>query len=318
MAKAVQTNKWQIFRQTVLDRRLYGPKFVSTTLFPLITVLLVQFFVEFFLSNQFPVQYIIYCVVLFFLVIISAFFSKNMLGKIEEFNPIGSKSSLALVFLSSISIFFSFTFKQGDALNYMIIDGIVFASAQVTLTYGIVNIVVIGHRASVIDKMNLKNNFFKKAAERWKIEINDLPEIEKILENLNQGKYVTQFYERGSFDLVILWSCSMMSNIINSATEPIIAKFPEKKMLFRQLRVNKAYEEFIDFERCPIQLSHLGLDSTNSKFNLQNIWKVRNDIAHRNIKPTFSQTIETLEVLVTFTNDMPKLVKAQLSQEVIV
>lgn len=233
--------------------------------------------------------------------------------KWEEFHPLGFKSCVAMIFLSSISIFFSFIFKQGEPLLYLVLDSITFVFAEIALTYSIVNIVVIGHRASIIDNIKIKEKYFAKAIEKWKLELSDFPQIEKIIENLNGGKYVTQFFERGSFDLVILWSCSIMSNIVNLTTEPIIAKFPEKEKLFRQTKVTRSHETYIDFERCPVQLSNLGFNSCrNNKFNLNDLWETRNNIAHRTIKPSFSETIETLKVLVAFTDDLPQLLKAQL------
>jgi hypothetical protein len=309
MLAAKQQNKREIFRQTVFDSRLYGKRFLLITVFQYTTIILVQLFVQFFSSKQPLISFIPYCFTLFFLILISAFPSKNMVGKkLEEFHPFGSKIAAALIFLSGISIFFSFTFKQGDVTFYTIIDTVIFVFAEVSLSYTALNITVIGHRTSIIDKLKISETYFTKTAEKWHEELADLAS-KKVLDNLNQGKYIVQFFERGSFDLVVLWSCSIISNIVNITTEPIIARHPEKKELFRRIKISKIGDNLVDFERCPIQLSNLGFDT--KKYNLERIWEKRNDIAHRNVKPSFSETVEALNFFVAFSQEMPKLLKEQ-------
>jgi hypothetical protein len=220
--------------------------------------------------------------------------------------------------LSAISIYFTFIFNPENKLIGLVLNLATFVFAQIAFVFSILNIIVIGQRVSLRNNVKLKDDFFDKGKERWEKELAGFPNLDGILENLNQGKYIAGLFERGSFDLTILWACNIMGNIVNTATDAIIDKFPVREELFRRKKVDRAGGIHIDFERYPIQLVNLGFfpqkrsEQDGENFNLEILWQTRNDIAHRNEKPSFFMTIETLRVLVSFTNEMPKLLASQM------
>lgn len=308
------------FKKLVADRRLYGASFFYVSFIPLVIGLITQFVTQILPRRQSPVFFLPYVVGYFLVIVFSAIPAKNVSAakKFFAFHPIGFLSTLALLFLSSISIYFTFIFNPENRLMGLFVNLAVFIFAQVGFIFSVLNIAVIGQRVSLRNSVKLKDDFFKEGRERWEKELGGFPNLNKILENLDEGKYLAGLFERGSFDLVVLWSSNIIANIVDTATDVIIRRFPDKERLFRISKVNKAGETYVNSERYPVQLSNLGFsfqkgnEDEKEKFNLEILWQTRNDIAHRNEKPTFFETIETLQVMVSFTNDVPKLLLSQM------
>jgi len=312
--------KLKTFTKVVGDKRLYEAGFFYVSFIPLVTGLITQFITQILPSRQSLVSFIPYVIAYFLIIAVSAIPAKNVspAKKPFEFHPIGFKSTLALLFSSAISIYFTFVFNPENKPIGLIVNLVIFAFAQIAFAFSILNIAVIGQRVSLRNSVELRDDFFSKREERWKKELAGFPNLDSLVENLDQGKYIARLFEHGSFDLAILWACNIMGNIVNTATGAIIDKFPVKEELFRRKKVDRAGGTYIDFERCPVQLMNLGFstqkrsEQDGEKFNLEILWQTRNDIAHRNEKPSFFRTIETLRVLVSFTNDMPKLLLSQM------
>jgi hypothetical protein len=307
-------------KEIVVDRRLYGIGFFSVSLIPLFLGLGTQFITQILFSKLLPLAFIPYILGYIFLVIVSGIPAKNAFPRkrYRAFHPLGYKTTLTLLFLSAISTYFAYIFSPENILQGLILNNAIFAFAQIAFHFSILNIAVIGQRRSLQKSAQLEDDFFKKARSKWEKELEGFPNLEKMLESLDEGKYIAEFFDHGSFDLIILWSCSIMGNIVNTATDAIISKFPDKQEFFRKKKFDGKGAPYFDFERCPVQLLNLGFSiqtisgGAGEKFNLEILWETRNNIAHRNESPTFFVTIETLKVLVSFTSEMPRLLLSQL------
>jgi hypothetical protein len=299
-------------RQVIIDKRLYGKRFFTIVVLPLILALIVQFVIEILLSSTPWLFYVPYLLVVVFVIFISAFLSKNHNKKRAEFLPMSYITIISAIFMSAISIYFSFIFSTENPLFAAIINSVIFVFAQTFLAFSLLNLFVIGSRSSVLYYMNVKSEIFEKKLEKWKEELN-FPNTTKITSHLEECRYIIDLFEKGFFNLAVLWSCNIIGNIMDDTAEIIIDKYPEKTALFRVKKVNKAGQEFLTTERYPVQLANIGfyLQKNTKEFNLDMLWQIRNDIAHRNIKPTFFQTTETLEVLMTFLDEGPKLLNKQ-------
>jgi hypothetical protein len=299
-------------RQVIFDKRLYGKRFLFVTMLPLLLALIVQLTVEILTSSTPWVFYIPYLFVTVFVVLISAFLSKNQNRKNTEFLPMGYITIIASIFMSGISIYFSFIFRPENPLFSVIINTVIMVFAQAFMAYSLLNLFVIGSRSSVLYSIDVKTEIIKKSVEKWEKELN-IPNSTKIISHLEECKYLIDLFEKGFFNLTVVWSCNIIGNVMDDATEVIISECPEKLRLFRIKKIDKIGNEFLTTERYPVQLTNIGFNvQRNSKeFNLEMLWHIRNDIAHRNSKPTFFQTIETLKVLMAFLDEGPKLLNEQ-------
>jgi hypothetical protein len=260
-------------------------------------------------------SFILYVIVFVLVVVVSGALAKNAFPRkrYQSFHPLGFKSGLSMLFLSVISIYFSFIFVPENVRLGIVLNITIFVYAEITFHFSIMNMAVIGQRRSLRYSINLKGDFFRQSRKKWEDELKGYPNSKQLLESLDEGNYITEFFDQGSFDIAVLWSCSLISNAVNTVTETIIAKYPEKESLFRKKKINDKGDTYVEFERTPVQLENLGFSAqtiTNrngEKFNLQVLWQIRNDIAHRNELPTFFVTIEALRFLVTFANELPNI-----------
>lgn len=303
----------------MFDRRLYGSSFF-TALIPLIGGLFVQFVTQIVFTRIHPIIFVPYLIGYFFVILICAFATKNAFSekRIKAFHPMGYVSAIILLFVSIISTYFPFVFHIEDVLLSLIIYWSIFGFAQIGFHLALLNMVVVRQRKSILQNIQLTENFFKKASENWKNELSSFTNLEKMVQTLEEGEYISNLFEQGYFDLVVLWSCNVIGNIIDDATSFLIAEYPEKQKLFRKMKKGRNGREYFDSERYPVQLNNLGfsiktINKSEEKFNLEILWDKRNDIAHRNDFPTFFITIETLKTIVKFSNTMPKLLLEHLS-----
>lgn len=127
--------------------------------------------------------------------------------------------------------------------------------------------------------------------------------MDKILDDLYEGRFVASLFDKGFFNFGILWSCSVMEKIVDVVAAEIVSKTPERASLFRYEGGRR--------RPYPEQLNNLGygLEETRKKV-LWHVWEVRNEIAHRNHRPTFDETSEALRILISFTQEMPIILKS--------
>jgi len=286
----------------IKDRNLYGRSFFFQSFFYLIIGLIVQYYVYYLLTPRWLAIYIpLYFVMIFLL---SGLFAKNFK---KDFHPMKWWLALLLLLSSALAKAFAIVAPFENTfvgfLKRLLVLGIVEPAFLVSL----ITIAVFGQRTSLRNNVGLDDKFFDKEKKRWKSEVENFPNFGKILESLDGGRFVADFFDKGLFSLTILWSCNVMEEVIDAIAEGIINKNPEKKMLFRNEK---------GFRRpYPSQIKNLGYEfcqkSQNKvQLNVENLWqKVRNRIAHHNYRPTFDETNEALKILISFVKETPKILQ---------
>jgi hypothetical protein len=148
-----------------------------------------------------------------------------------------------------------------------------------------------------------------KQKKVWEKKLADLPNLENILISIDSGRFVATLFDRGSFNLAVLWSCNLMEQIVDAVVAEIISRNPQRMEFFKK--------EDSGPVGYPKQLRNLGFKPSIEKnrkdeqITTEALWhKIRNDIAHRNYKPTFQQTSGTICILVSFMEEMPEILEA--------
>jgi hypothetical protein len=301
--KMEEKSRLKTMVDAIRDKNLYGRGFLYHSVYYLAFGLFVQCLIHFLLNPQ---LLIIYVPLYIGLILITAIFTKNLL----EFHPM--PPILAYLFLSTSALSKAFAyvapfpnvypFFPPDAQRFAVI----FVSEGALLA-SLVTIVVLGQRISLRNSVGLTDKFFDKEKDRWKSEVNEFPNFDMILESLNDGRFVPGLFDEGFFNLTILWSCNVMEKVVDTIIEGIVSKVPEKEVLFKteegrrqrySLKLKKLDYKFI--------LNH----QKDNTFNVNILWhEVRNDIAHRNYKPTFYETNETLKILISFVRETPTILR---------
>jgi len=140
----------------------------------------------------------------------------------------------------------------------------------------------------------------------WESDLSGFSHADKIIKHLDDGRFIPKLFDKGLFNLTVLWSCNMMEKIIDAVVHEIIVLTPEKRDLFR------TKERWLSYPR---KLKNLGYEysAEDKSFDFPDLWnKLRNKIAHHNKRPTFDETYETLKILVSFTKETPKIIKTWL------
>ncbi|MCJ7761268.1 hypothetical protein MUP59_09050, partial [Candidatus Bathyarchaeota archaeon] len=171
-----------------------------------------------------------------------------------------------------------------------------------------VHIAVWGQRVSLRVSAGLTDDFFRKTKKKWENELNEFPNAKSILDSMDGGRFIANLFDRGSFNLVVLWSCNVMEEIIDAIADGIISMNPEKTELFKTKDGRP--------QNYPRQLKNLGWQSSqgnnhnDESLNEDKLWNaLRNNIAHHNHKPTFDETYGTLLILTSFVKTMPKILQ---------
>jgi len=287
--------------KAIRDKNLYGRKFFSSGLFYLVFGIITQFFAYFLFAPQYLIVYIpLYFVAIFLL---SAPLAKNL----WEFHPMSFRLAylmlLTSVFAKAFVSFVPFPFHP--TVN-LLVWFIVLNISEAAFLSSLISIVVISQRGSLRTKIGLLDKLFDSEKDAWEKELKGFPNLDKILDNLNEGQFVANLFENGYFNLTVIWSCSVMEKTVDSTQDGIISKDPEKKKLFEGEEGNRlAYTR---------KLRNLGFNDKDYQLDFERVWhKIRDRTAHHNYKPTFEETEETLKTLITFTKEMPKILRKQVS-----
>ena len=173
--------------------------------------------------------------------------------------------------------------------------------------YSIIQTSIFGQRRSLRRKTQLTKEFFKEQKEIWKDELSNFPNNQDLLEKFDDEKYIPDLFDRGSFNLVILRSCNFMEKIIDSSIEGILSQNSEIEALFKKEKdKQKSY---------PVKLKNLDLEKSftpkcKDTITSEILWhSLRNDIAHRNRRPSFKETFATMCYLVTFIQEIPNILQ---------
>ena len=162
-----------------------------------------------------------------------------------------------------------------------------------------------GQRFHLRNSVGFDNNFIEKQKELWKQQLKNFPNANNIIKEIDSGKRVAHLFDRGSFDLTILWSCNVIEGVVNATIREIVKKDPDVKTLFRtpdgipisphnKLRVLN----YVHKQR-PCRKTE--------EITTKTMWKeLRNPIAHENKEVSFEETYGALMIFVSFIEEFPK------------
>jgi len=297
-------SKLKLLVDTIWDKNLYGRRFFYNSFFYLVFGLVIQFFMHFLFSPQLLIIYVPSYVGV---ILVTAGFTKNIKA---EIHPMPSWLAYLLLYTSALSKAFAFVATFPDVYFFFppfTQRLLILLISETALLASLVTIVVLGQRSSIRNSVGLDNKFFDKEKDRWKDEVKDFPNFDKILESLDGGRFAADLFDKGLFNLTILWSCNVMEEAIDAITDGIISENPDSKSKFRKKEGRR--------KPYPVQLKNLGYNSIvkhqkNEEFDVYKLWNVvRNKIAHHNYKPTFNETKETLKILISFVKATPKILQ---------
>ncbi|MEM3697396.1 MAG: hypothetical protein QXQ94_07860 [Candidatus Bathyarchaeia archaeon] len=251
---------------------------------------------------------ILYAILLLSYVLVSALPAKNVARDFQAVELwLSSLFLLASVIAEAFATIAFFNGLFGYTLVSFLEYFLLFIISNIALLISVLHVTVYGQRVSLRESASLVDNFFTEQKRVWKNELK-FPVADRMMECLENGKFIPQLFDKGLFNLTVLWSCNMMGKIVDTAADEIIARYPEKRGLFRTEKGKR--------RNYPYQLKILGFEySTEDKsFDVDKLWnELRNRIVHHNYKPTFDETYETLKILVSFTKEMPKNLKSWLT-----
>jgi hypothetical protein len=245
-----------------------------------------------------------YAILFILLIIVSALPAKNV-GR--DFYAMESWLSPLFLITSVIAEAFTFLiFLKGliDFFGYILS----WCVSNIAVVVSTLHVTASSQRSALRESAGLVDNFFTKQKRAWKDELKEIPNVKKIIECLEDGKFIPYLFDKGFFNMTVLWSCNVMEKIIDATTEEIIARKPEKRNLFF-----KEAEKRLPY---PKRLKNLGYEysAEDKVFDVETLWtKIRNKIAHYNYKPTLDETYETLKIFVSFVHTMPNVLKTWLT-----
>jgi hypothetical protein len=245
--------------------------------------------------------------VFFALVLVSGLGSKNF-ARTQEVPNMGHLRGFLFLIVSAFAVVFPFLMKFPNDMYGLFQFLSTVSISNVALTVAIVEVTVLGQRVSLRDNIRLNDGFFKKQKMIWEKDLEGFPNSERIIEKIDDGRFIPGFFDRGSFNLVVLWSCNVMEEIIDAAADGIIQKDPTKKLTFKNERGGP--------QRYASQLKNLNYVHRQSgregeQMSIEDLWdKVRNPIAHHTLKPTFDQTFAALTIFIRFMEEFPKTLQS--------
>lgn len=240
------------------------------------------------------------------LILVSGLGSKNFQREVPN---MGHFRSFLFLIVCALAIFFPFLAKYSDDMYGFFQFLLTFSVSAVALIVAIVEVTVLGQRISLRANLHLDDSFFKKQKTLWEKDLEGFPNSERIIEKIDDGKFIPVLFDRGSFNLVVLWTCNLMEEIIDASVDGIIQKDPTKKLTFKNEKGGPL--------RYPSQLKNLNyvhrqaVGRESEQMSVEDLWdKVRNSIAHHNHRPTFDQTFATLTIFVQFMGEFPKTLQS--------
>jgi len=288
----------------VFDRRLYSWGFVWKSAFFLGFILIVPSYAFFLFNWPTLITYVSGFLVYF---LISGLFSKNF-GK-REFPLMPFWLSFLFLMISILAFTFFFVARVENTAYGLFQSLLLFMLPILALLISVPEITILGQRFSLRMNIGLTDRFIDNQNKIWKKGLKGFPNSKNIVDALDAGRHVASLFDRGSFNLAILWSCNVMEEIIDAAVDGIIQKDPLKRELFRTETGSR--------KRYPLQLKNLNYVHRqkscrkNEQMTIDDLWdKLRNPIAHHHYIPTFDQTFGALIIFVSFMEGFPKTLQA--------
>jgi len=301
----MEHSKLQGILLTVFDKRLYGLQFFLISGPPLAVGLAIEVSIYYALKSPLLLSYVF---VFLALVLICGIGSKNF-GREREVPNMGYFRSFLFLIVSVLAVTFPFLAHFSNNLYGFFDFLLTYTISVLALTVAVVEVTILGQRTSLRKSIHLDVEFFKKQRAIWEERLQSFPNSEKILDRIDDSKYVSDFFDRGSFNLAILWSCSIMEEIIDATTKRIIKRDPTKEPLFRKEKGER--------QPYPLQLRNLNFiyhpKSTrkSEEMSIDDLWvKERPQIAHHEHRPSFDETFGALAIFVSFIEEFPKKLEA--------
>ena len=279
----------------IRDRNLYGRSFFSKSLIYLIIGLIIQYYTFYLLIPQWLIIYAVFYVGL---VLISGAFAKNVK---REFHSMAWWLAYLLFLTSVLSKAFAVIAPFENTMLGFLKRLLIVMISEPAFLISMMTIAVFGQRTSLRRNTGLNDNFFDEERNRWKKEVRGFPNLNKILDSLSGGRFVVGLFDKGLFNLTVLWSCNVIEEVTDAITEEIIILNSKRRKMFRKKSGFPLYY--------PQQLKNLGYSFHQ---RCHGLWEIRNKIAHRNYKPTFEETNEALTILILFARETPANLKKWL------
>lgn len=288
--------------KSIIDKNLYRGIFFAYIVVPSIFALIIQFLFSFWRNlHLFIIYFIIYCC----LIVVLGLRAKNM----PAFHPMGFLSAVLLLTTSAFSKMLALIILIDPTYANPAGFYVILILSEPALLLALISIIVYAQRTSLRKSVGLHDKFFDKEKARWENELKEFPNLDNILNSVSGGRFIKDLFDKGLFNLTILWSCSVMGETIDAIATGIISKNPEKEKLFKKENCHKQ-------RYYPTQLKNLGykLYPRENQFNLHTLWGVRRKIAHTPYMPTYNETRGALEILVSFTKEIPTILLNWKSQ----
>lgn len=287
---------------SILDRRLYYSSSFLLQTCPLLVIGLFFEIIIFVTLN--PPMLFVYVPTFVLMILVAGLAAKNYALEVHNMGYFKGFLFLLTSALASTAPFI--LFKPGDSLSASFQFILTFAISTIALTLAIVEITVWGQRASLRRSMKLEHDFFKRQKKVWEEKLAGFSNKDKITNALEDGQFIVTLFDRGSFNVTVLWSCNLMEKIVDAAAEEICFKNLSRRELFR-----KEDNSRLGY---PKQLENLGFCLTqemrkqDERLSTRELWhRIRNDIAHENYKPTFQETSGAIHILISFMEEMPDI-----------
>ena len=305
LKKPKKPTKLREVSSAIFDRRLYGFAFLINSVPFLAVVFGVQMSVYIALNSVMLYAYIPLFIMLVFF---SALWSKNMSFR-REVHSMGQFRVFLFSLASVMASLTPFAVNQpADPLQAAAQFLLLYGISVLALTVAVVEITIYGQRISLRNSMELTVDFFKKQKKTWTEKLAGFPNSDNIVSCIDGAPVVTELFDGGSFGLALLWSCNVMEQTIDAIADGIISREPARQAVFR--------DEDNFRRRYPEQMENLGFNPNldknrnDERITLEKLWhSVRNDFAHRNIRPTFQQTFGAMTTLKSFVEEMPEILQ---------
>jgi hypothetical protein len=197
----------------ILDKRLYGFSFFFSS-GPLLAIgFLIEVIIYYVLNRQMLPFYVLLFIAL---VLTSGLASKNYV-QTREVPNMGYFRGFLFLIASVLAAVTPFLFRFPQNLNGLFQFLLTFSISAVALIVAIVEVTVYGQRVSLRKSIQLDEDFFKKQKKIWEEKLEGFPNLEKMLDCVYNGRIVVSLFDRGSFNLAVLWSCNVMEEIIDTA-----------------------------------------------------------------------------------------------------
>jgi len=296
---------WQAILLAIFDKRLYGSGFFLTSGPPLVVGLVMESAIIYVLNR--PIL-LLYVPMFFAMVLVSGLGSKNF-AQTREVPNMGYLRGYLFLIVSALAIAFPFYAKFSNDIYGLSQFLVTFSVSIAALTVAIVEVAVLGQRVSLRNSIHLHEGFFKQQKRIWEKGLEGFPNSRRIIEKIDDGSFLIALFDRGSFNLAVLWSCNVMEEIVDVAVDGIIQENPTMKSTFKNEKGGP--------QRYPLQLGNLNfvysknVGRESEQMSVEDLWdKVRNPIAHHKYKPTFDQTFGALTIFVRFMEDFPETLQS--------